>query len=81
MRSSPVYGKRLTPSAEFDYADGLPFSRTMHATALLLRHAADALRIDAAVRACVARAGRLSRRGLAASPSSLLLDLPTGCRA
>jgi len=81
MRSSPVYGKRLTPSADFDYAGGLTLSRTMYASALLLRHAVDAPRIDAAVRACVARAGRLSRGGLAASPSSLLLDLTTGCRA
>ncbi|WP_255459485.1 hypothetical protein [Cupriavidus sp. SW-Y-13] len=44
----------------------------MHAIALNLRHAADALRIDVAVRARVA--------GLLGA-SSLLLDLPIGCRA
>jgi len=53
------------------------FPSTMTATALNLRHAADALRIDAAVRACVA--GLLSCRALGAS--SLLLSLPIGCRA
>jgi len=49
----------------------------MNAFTLNLRHAADASRIDAAVRACVA--GLLSCRALRAS--SLLLSLPIGCRA
>lgn len=53
------------------------YLNSMHAAALNLRHAADASRIDAAVRACVA--GLSSRRALGAS--SLLLSLTIGCRA
>jgi hypothetical protein len=77
-------GGELTPARVLHYAavcrshpSGDLHLRTMNACTLNLRHAADASRIDAAVRACVA--GLLSCRALRAS--SLLLSLPIGCRA